>query len=125
TGAAWRGSMVGAATESAAKGDVAVLSRRRAAALFAAGMGAIVIPWVLYSVTHGGNFRFGFQHNIAIEVFARSKGLGLDYYEEHLESQFRTPWDVFRRDPGAVTLYLLSSLGRHIWQDFGQLLGWP
>jgi hypothetical protein len=99
--------------------------RGRDALLFAGGFLAPVVPWVLYSLGHGGAFSFQLHHNIAYEVFARSKGIAWDDYQKTLQSQFPNLASVIARDPGAVFGRMLFNLGDHLRLDAARLLGWP
>jgi tetratricopeptide (TPR) repeat protein len=108
-----------------AGGGIGAARRGCAAALFAAGFALPVVPWVLYSLTHGGGFSFQLHHNIAYEVFARSRGIVWDEYQKHMQPQFRTLWDVIARDPGAVAARMLFNVGDHLRLDARDLLGWP
>jgi tetratricopeptide (TPR) repeat protein len=99
--------------------------RGRAALLYTAGFMAPVVPWVLYSLAHGGRFEFQLHHNIAYEVFARARGIPWDDYQRDLQPQFKTLWDVIARDPAAVGSRLLYNVGDHLKRDALQLLGWP
>jgi hypothetical protein len=98
---------------------------RRSAALFAAGFLALTVPWVAFSLSHGGAFRFQLHHNIAYDVFAKARGIPWDEYQEKLQSQFPTLWSVIARDPGAVAARELFNVGDHLRQDAQRLLGWP
>ena len=106
-------------------GGTSVASRRRAALLFTAGFFAPVVPWILYSLAHGGGFSLQLHHNIAYDVFARARGISWDDYQKDLQPQFKTLWDVIARDPGAVTRRLLFNVGDHLRKDASNLLGWP
>jgi hypothetical protein len=100
-------------------------SRMRAALEFAAGFFAPVVPWVLYSLAHGGSFSFQLHHNIAYEVFARSKGIPWDTYQKDLQPQFKTLMDVIRKDPRAVFGRMAFNVGDHLRLDAQNVLGWP
>ncbi len=99
--------------------------RGRAALLFAAGFLVPVAAWVLYCLTHGSGFSFQLHHNIAYEVYARSKGIVWDEYQKTLQPQFHSLWDVIRRDPPLVATTMVRNLGDHLVKDAGRLLGWP
>ena len=99
--------------------------RAREALAFAAGFFAPVVPWVLYSLAHGGAFSFQLHHNIAYEVFARAKGIPWDTYQNELQPQFKSLMDVIRRDPGAVFGRMLFNVGDHMRLDARSVLGWP
>jgi tetratricopeptide (TPR) repeat protein len=100
--------------------------RRGPAALrFAIGFAAPVVPWVLFSLAHGATFASQLHHNIAYDVFARSKGIVWDDYQKYLQPQFKSLWDVIARDPQAVTQRELFNLGDHLRLDARTLLGWP
>ncbi|HTK32832.1 MAG TPA: glycosyltransferase family 39 protein [Candidatus Saccharimonadaceae bacterium] len=100
-------------------------ARRRDALLFVTGFLAPVVPWVLFSLAHGGRFSFQLHHNIAYEVFARSKGMVWDDYQKKLQPQFHNLWDVIRRDPPAVFAHMAFNVLDHVRLDAQQLLGWP
>ena len=99
--------------------------RMRQALEFVAGFFAPVVPWVLYSLAHGGSFSFQLHHNIAYEVFARAKGIPWDTYQNELQPQFKSLMDVIRRDPGAVFGRILFNAGDHLRLDAKMVLGWP
>ncbi|MBI1796061.1 MAG: glycosyltransferase family 39 protein [Candidatus Eisenbacteria bacterium] len=100
--------------------------RRSAAALrFALGFAAPVVPWVLFSLARGGTLGFQLHHNIAYDVFARSKGIVWDDYQKLMQPQFKSLWDVIARDPGAVARRELFNLGDHLRLDARDLLGVP
>ena len=99
--------------------------RVRGALEFAAGFFALVVPWVLFSLSHGGAFSFQLHHNIAYEVFARAKGIPWDTYQNELQPQFKSLMDVIRRDPGAVFGRILFNVWDHLRLDASQVLGWP
>jgi dolichyl-phosphate-mannose-protein mannosyltransferase len=99
--------------------------RLRSALVFAAGFLAPVLPWVLYSVSHGGAMRFQLHHNIAYEVFARPHGIVWDVYEHEMEGQFPTPWSVLARDPAAVISRMGFNLFDHLRLDALRLTGLP
>jgi hypothetical protein len=100
-------------------------ARLRTSLLFAAGFLAPVVPWVLYSATHGGAMRFQLHHNIAYEVFARPHGIVWDVYERDMEGQFPTPWSVLARDPVAVISRVGFNLFDHLRLDALKLTGIP
>ena len=80
-------------------GGTPYADRRRAALLFAAAFVLVVAPWVAFSLAHGQRFSFQFHHNIAYDVFARSKGIAWDEYQRVLQPQFKSLGDVIARDP--------------------------
>ncbi len=98
---------------------------RSAAGLFAAGFLAPVLPWVLWSLTHGGGFSFQLHHNLAYEVFARARGIPWDEYQRTMQPAFRSLGDVFARDPVAVLSRLGFNVFDHLRLDAQKLLGWP
>ena len=106
-------------------GGAPVARRGRAALLFAAGFLAPLVPWVLYSLAHGGGFSLQLHHNIAYEVFARARNIPWDVYQRDMQPQFRTLWDVIAHDPGAVARRMLFNIGDHLRLDVVQLLSWP
>ena len=97
----------------------------RSAGIFALGFLTPVVPWVLFSLAHGGAFSFQLHHNIAFDVFARAKGIAWDDYQRDLQPQFKTLWDVIARDPGAVTSRMFFNVWDHLRRDARLLLGWP
>ncbi|TMQ70058.1 MAG: glycosyltransferase family 39 protein [Candidatus Eisenbacteria bacterium] len=99
--------------------------RRRAALGFAAGYLAPVLPWVAFSLARGQHFQFQFHHNIAYDVFARSKGIAWDDYQKLLQPQFKSLGDVIARDPGAVARRELYNVWDHLRLDGRKLLGSP
>jgi Dolichyl-phosphate-mannose-protein mannosyltransferase len=99
--------------------------RKQAALSFLAGFLAPVLPWVLFSIASGSHVSFQLHHNIAYEVFARSKGITWDDYQRTMQPQFKTLWDVIARDPGAVASRMAFNLFDHVRQDAMKLLGWP
>ena len=99
--------------------------RARATILFLAGFAGVVLPWLLYSLAHGGTLASQLHHNIAYDVFARSKGIAWDEYQRLLQPQFHSLWDVIARDPSAVARRELFNFGDHIRLDAKDLLGWP
>jgi hypothetical protein len=104
---------------------VAPGTRLRTSLVFAAGFLAPVLPWVVFSASHGGALKFQLHHNIAYEVFARPKGIVWDIYERDMESQFPTPWSVFARDPVAVISRVGINLFDHLRLDALKLTGLP
>lgn len=105
--------------------DLPAAQRRRGALLFAAGFLGLLVPWVAFSMAHGGHAGIQLHHNIAYEVFARAKGISWDEYERSMQSQFPTPWSVLARDPGAVMLHMLFNVADHFRLDMIQLTLWP
>ena len=99
--------------------------RARAALLFAAGFAALVVPWMLFSLAHGGTLASQLHHNIAYDVFARARGIPWDDYQKLLQSQFRSLGDVIARDPAAVARRELFNVWDHLRLDARDLLGWP
>src|SRR6185295_1050267 len=92
----------------------------------AAGFVGLVLPWVLYSLARGGHFALQLHHNIAYEVFARSKGIPWDNYQKFMQPEFHSLWDVIAKDPGAVATRMLINVYEHLRDDARQLLGaWP
>src|SRR5580765_4169454 len=104
---------------------VAKGGRARASLVFAAGFLAPVLPWVVFSASHGGAMRFQLHHNIAYEVFARPHGIVWDVYERDMEGQFPTPWSVLARDPVAVISRMGFNLFDHLRLDALKLAGIP
>ncbi len=99
--------------------------RGPAALLFAAGFLAPVAPWVIYSLARGAGFSFQLHHNIAYEVFARSRGIPWDEYQRTMQPHFKSLADVVARDPAAVAARLVTNVFGHLRQDAASLLGWP
>ena len=106
-------------------GESHVRDRAHGATLFAGGFLAPVVPWVLYSLSHGGSFAFQLHHNIAYEVFARARGIPWDDYQRKLQPQFHNLWDVIARDPRAVFGRMLFNVGDHLRLDAKSLLTQP
>jgi 4-amino-4-deoxy-L-arabinose transferase-like glycosyltransferase len=106
-------------------GGTQIGRRRAATALFALGFFAPVVPWVLYSLAHGGRFSFQLHHNIAYEVFAHARGITWDEYQQKLQPQFHSLWDVIARDPRAVASRMLANLVGHARDSAKTLTGWP
>lgn len=100
-------------------------ARAQLALRFGLAFFAPVVPWVLYSLAHGGSFSFQLHHNIAYEMFARAKGIPWDTYQKDLQPQFKTLWDVIRRDPPAVFSRMGFNSYDHVRLDAESLLGWP
>ena len=100
-------------------------SWRRETLAFAAGFLVPVSAWIAWSLTHGGGFAFQLHHNLAYEVFARSRGIGWDTYQRDLQPGFGTLWDVIARDPFAVAGRLALNCVTHLRDDARALLGWP
>src|SRR5207247_6588715 len=99
--------------------------RGRAAVAFTLACLLPVVPWMLYSLANGGTLGTQLHHNIAYEVFARSKGIAWDDYQKNLQSQFPNLGSVIARDPGAVVARLLTNVVEHLRNDAAKLLGWP
>jgi hypothetical protein len=99
--------------------------RARAALLFAAGFAALVVPWMVFSLGHGGTIASQLHHNIAYDVFARAKGIPWDDYQKLLQPQFGSLADVIARDPAAVARRELFNVWDHLRLDARVLLGWP
>jgi hypothetical protein len=106
-------------------GGTAHGDRGRAMALFAAGFLAPVVPWIAWSLAHGGSLQIQLHHNLAYEVFARARGLTWDEYQRDLQPQFPTFGSVLARDPGAVAGRLLFNVWDHLRLDAQRLLGVP
>ncbi len=100
-------------------------SGRGEALAFAAGFAIPVAAWLGYCLAHGAGFAFQLHHNLAYEVFARSRGIGWDAYQRDLQPGFRTLWDVIARDPAAVARQVAANCATHLVQDGRVLLGWP
>ncbi len=99
--------------------------RGRAALAFGAGFLVPVLPWVLFSLAHGGNLQFQLHHNIAYEVFARSKGIAWDNYQKQMQAEFPNLASVIARDPAAVARQVFVNIGGHLRDDGRKLLAWP
>jgi hypothetical protein len=113
----------GATGPSAAAALPAGRGRVALAVRFLAGFFAPVVPWVIYSLTHGSSFSFQLHHNIAYEVFARAKGIPWDNYQKFLQPQFHSLWDVIARDPGAVASRMFLNVAEHLRDDGLKLMG--
>jgi len=111
--------------EPRADGGAPAAARRREAIAFAAGFLVPVSAWLAWSLAHGAGFAFQLHHNLAYEVFARSRGIGWDAYQRDLQSGFGTLWDVIARDPLAVARRLAINCVTHLRDDARGLLGWP
>jgi tetratricopeptide (TPR) repeat protein len=99
--------------------------RRDALFAYAAGVASVTVPWIAWSLTHGGQFASQLHHNIAFDVFARPQGMVWDDYQIKLQPQFHSLWDVIRRDPVAVARRELYNVWDHLRLDARVLLGWP
>jgi 4-amino-4-deoxy-L-arabinose transferase-like glycosyltransferase len=99
--------------------------RGRDALLFTAGFLLPVVPWVAFSYARGSGVSFQLHHNIAYEVFARSRGIPWDTYQSTMQSQFHGLADVIAHDPGAVIGRMFFNVGDHLRLDAARLLGWP
>ncbi len=99
--------------------------RREVALAFAAGFAAPVAPWMLFSLASGAKFAFQLHHNIAYEVFARSRGIAWDTYQREMQPQFPTPWSVLARDPGAVFARMAINVAEHFRLDAQKVAGLP
>jgi tetratricopeptide (TPR) repeat protein len=108
-----------------AAGGTLQARRGRAALLFALGFAAPVVPWTAWSLAHGARFASQLHHNIAYDVFARSRGMVWDDYQEQLQPQFRSLWDVIARDPAAVLRRELFNVWDHLRLDAVKLMGMP
>jgi tetratricopeptide (TPR) repeat protein len=108
-----------------ALGGVGSQNRWRIAIAFTAGFLAPVVPWMIWSATHGGATGFQFHHNIAYDVFARARGIPWDDYQRDLQSQFPTLAHVIARDPGAVFSRMIFNVWDHLRQDATSLLTVP
>jgi len=100
-------------------------ARLRQGLVFAAAFLLPVVPWITWSVTHGGSLQSKLHHNIAFEVFARPKGIVWDYYARDLEPQFPTLWSVIARDPMAVASRMVFNVFDHVRLDALLLAGLP
>ena len=106
-------------------GGASGAARRREAFTFAAGFILPVAAWSAWSLTAGGGLGSQLHHNLAYEVFARSRGIGWDAYQRDLQSGFGSLADVIARDPAAVALRLALNCVTHVRDDARVLLGWP
>ena len=106
-------------------GGAGARDRRWAAGAFALAFLLPVVPWMMFSLAHGGVLATQLHHNIAYEVFARSRGIAWDDYQKTLQSQFPTLASVIARDPGAVAGRMGFNVLDHLRADARQLLGWP
>ena len=97
----------------------------RGALLFAAGFAAPVVPWIAFSLAHGGTLALQLHHNIAFDVFARTRAIPWDTYQKDLQPQFPNLWSVIARDPGAVLRRELFNVWDHLRLDARDLLGLP
>jgi hypothetical protein len=99
--------------------------RGTAAIAFTAAFLVPVLPWIAFSLAHGGTLGTQLHHNIAYEVFARSKGIAWDDYQKDLQSQFPNLGAVIARDPGAVARQMFANVFDHLRGDAANVLGWP
>ena len=100
-------------------------ARRRETLAFAAGFVLPAAAWIAWSLAHGAIVGSQLHHNLAYEVFARSRGISWDTYQRDLQSGFGSLWDVIARDPAAVVRRLALNCVTHLRDDAGRLLGWP
>lgn len=103
-------------------GKAGATQRLRDAAWFAAGFALPVVPWMLFSATHGGAMQLQLHHNIAYEVFARPHHIAWDDYQRRMQPQFHDLWDVIARDPGAVFGRMTFNVFDHLRNDAVSLL---
>ncbi|NOT34549.1 MAG: hypothetical protein HOP12_10305 [Candidatus Eisenbacteria bacterium] len=101
------------------------MTTRNAAVALTAGFLAVLLPWLAFSLTHGGAFASQLHHNIAYDVFARSRGIAWDTYQRTMQPEFRSLGDVIARNPGAVIGREFANVFEHLWLDGRLLLGWP
>ena len=106
-------------------GGTGAPARARAALAFTLAFLLPVLPWMLFSLAHGGTLATQLHHNIAYEVFARSKGIAWDDYQKSMQSQFPNLGAVIARDPGAVMSRMFFNASDHLRSDATTLLGWP
>src|SRR5262249_32958292 len=99
--------------------------RRRSTLSFVAGFVAVTAPWIAFSLAHRQRFQFQSHHNIAYDVFARSRGIAWDDYQRLLQPQFKSLADVIARDPGAVLRRELFNVWDHLRLDAWEVLGLP
>jgi hypothetical protein len=85
----------------------------------------LVVPFWIAAAAGGQSPGGKLYHNIAYEVFARSRGLTWDQYAAELEPEFQSLGDVVRRDPGLVIGHLFRNALHHLRLDLTALLGWP
>ena len=97
--------------------------RLRGTLQYLGGFAALVAPWIMYSLAHGGGAGIQLHHNLAYDVFARSQGIPWDTYQREMQSQFPTPWSVLARDPGAVIGRLLFNVYDHLRLDAQKTTG--
>jgi 4-amino-4-deoxy-L-arabinose transferase-like glycosyltransferase len=98
---------------------------RRSTLAFLAGFALVSAPWIGFSLAHGQHFQLQFHHNIAYDVFARSRGIAWDEYQRVLQPQFKSLADVIARDPGAVLRRELFNVWDHLGLDARIVLGLP
>ncbi len=101
------------------------MSKRRAVILFLAGFAAPILPWLAISLRSGQAPGTALFHNIAYDVYARSRGITWDEYQARLQPQFRSWWDVLKLDPQAVFRREVQNVLEHLRQDLRVLLGAP
>ncbi len=90
--------------------------RLRAVGAFAVGTLVVFAPWWAFTAASGAPPTLRFYHNLAYEVFARSRGITWDDYQMSLEKEFPTFRSVLERDPGAVVQRLFANTYEHVAQ---------
>jgi hypothetical protein len=107
------------------RGGTLHAERGRAMLAFLAGFLLLVVPWVLVAVTHGGTLSMQFHHDIAFDVYARPRGMPWDDYQEYLQPQFKSLFDVVAKDPAAFFGREAFNLVDHLRLDAVEVLGIP
>lgn len=99
-------------------GDSSQWHGRRVRALIAFGIGVVAIfgPWWAFTISKGAPPTLRFYHNLAYEVYARSRGVTWDEYQLRLENEFPTLRSVIERDPQAVVARLVANTREHASQ---------
>jgi 4-amino-4-deoxy-L-arabinose transferase-like glycosyltransferase len=100
-------------------------SRLRALALFLIGFAVVMLPWLALSIQSGQMPGGALFHNIAYDIYAKSKGISWDQYEVQIQPEIRSLWDVVHREPAVVLRREFTNLVRHLVLDVKLLLGWP
>ncbi len=95
--------------------------RLRAFGAFALGTILVFGPWWAFTLAAGAPPTLRFYHNLAYEVYARSRDITWDEYQTRLESEFPTFQSVLARDPGAVASRLFANTYQHIAQAAKEL----
>jgi tetratricopeptide (TPR) repeat protein len=99
--------------------------RLRACGAFLLGVLLVLGPWLAFTGMRGHPTSLRFYHNLAYEVYARSRGITWDAYQVSLQKEFPTFRSVIEKDPGAVFARVGINVGEHAAQAAKELLLWP